>query len=325
MKRLEQRIYAYLPHKPYCSSDKTASLVRTQAYAVKFPYIQLNNLTQCAWLIFDCDHNDTSIWEENHLPSPNYIAINKESGHFHVAYAISAVATSEKARAKPLLFLAAIQRTYTRLLNADPNYVGLITKNPLNIDWKVVVLHTAQYDLSELHDAVGTLDSKKYGQCISPNLVGYERNCELFHVTRFYAYANIKNAEELGFTGWFEFLLAYVEAQNESYAAIHITPLMFNEVKGIASSVAKWTYQRRFSIRTKERKLQLDTNQPLETRQSVGAYYSHQVRKDSVLEKMTNAHQALLKEGVNITQKAVKDRAGVSIITVKRYWKIIKS
>ncbi|MDF5425728.1 replication initiation protein, partial [Vibrio parahaemolyticus] len=45
----------HLPNKPYCSDDKTARLIRTQRYALKEPYIQLNPPSMCAWLIFDID------------------------------------------------------------------------------------------------------------------------------------------------------------------------------------------------------------------------------------------------------------------------------
>ncbi|MCV6072009.1 replication initiation protein, partial [Escherichia coli] len=53
-----------------------------------------------------------------------------------------------------MAYLAAIQRTYTELLQADKGYAGLMTKNPLHNDWRVIVLHYAQYDLGDLEDAV---------------------------------------------------------------------------------------------------------------------------------------------------------------------------
>lgn len=325
MKQLEKRIWYYLPYKPYCSSDKTVSLIRSQTHAIYFPYIQLNNPIQCAWLIFDCDHSNTSIWEEQHLAVPNYIVINKESGHFHIGYAISAVAISENARIKPLAYLAAIQRTYTRLLNADVNFVGLISKNPLHENWKVVVFHCDQYNLSELQDAVGKLDSKKYSEVLNADLIGYERNCELFHVTRFYAYANIKKVDDLGFNGWFDFLLIHIEALNESYTTINVLPLPFNEIKGIALSVAKWTYQRKNTIRVKKSKLKLDTSQPLEIRQSLGAHYTASVKARFTINKLKKIYEALATTNKKITQKAVQEASGMSLRTVKTYWKQIKN
>ncbi|MBM5152271.1 replication initiation protein, partial [Vibrio parahaemolyticus] len=62
----------HLPNKPYCSDDKTARLIRTQRYALKEPYIQLNPPSMCAWLIFDIDEpfQGEYAWERHNLPVP---------------------------------------------------------------------------------------------------------------------------------------------------------------------------------------------------------------------------------------------------------------
>lgn len=316
MNRLEQRVHEYLPKKPYCSNDKTASLIRVKNQAVNYSHIQINNPTQCAWLVFDCDHTNTNVWEDMGLPMPNYLAVCPSSGHFHLAYAISPVFTSENARQKPLSYLAAIQRTYTELLKADNRYAGLITKNPLHEEWRVIVMHYAQYDLCDLADAVdGPLLPKVETQQVS----GYGRNCDLFDKLRHHAYAHVKNAKS--HDSWFEHLLSVAESINAGFQP-HMT---FSEVKGIARSVAKWTWQRRDTIRVKERKLQLDESQPLATRQSIGAIYTNQKRSEDVLDRITTAYTALLAESKKATQKAVQERSGVSIATVKRYWKQVKS
>ncbi|MCA6722196.1 replication initiation protein [Vibrio sp. 1409] len=315
MNKLEQRVFQYLPYKAYCSSDKTASLIRNQKHAVCFPYIQINSPIQCAWLVFDCDHTDTLIYERAGLPMPNYIAVSPDSGKFHMAYAISPVYTSENARAKPLAYLAAIQRTYTELLQADKGYAGLMTKNPLHNDWRVIVLHYAQYDLGDLEDAVrGPLLPKPAKGCTS----GYGRNCDLFDELRYYAYAHVKNATSND--SWFEHLLSVAESINAGF----VPPMSYPEVRGIAKSVSKWTWQRRDSIRVKERKLKLDESQPLETRQSVGAHYAATVKAEATLTKLRLSYECLLAEGKKATQKAVQEHSGLGIATVKRYWNQVK-
>ncbi|MBM5152280.1 replication initiation protein, partial [Vibrio parahaemolyticus] len=82
------------------------------------------------WLIFDIDEpfQGEYAWERHNLPVPNYIAFSRDSRKYHMSYAISPVCTTENAREKPLAYLAAIHRTYKRLLNSDAGFAHLITK-----------------------------------------------------------------------------------------------------------------------------------------------------------------------------------------------------
>lgn len=317
------RVHKYLPRKPYCSFDKTASLILMQMYAVLYPYIQLNNPTQCAWLVFDCDHQDILIWEKAGLPPPSYIALDPLSGRFHIGYAISPVFLGANARRKPIEYLAAIQRTMTRLLKADSRFVGLITKNPIHTEWQVNILHNQQYDLSELHQAIGELDKKHYGETLTTDLIGFERNCELFHVLRFHSYAHIRLTDDMTYEQWHEYLSRHVEELNASYRSIDVAPLEDREVRGIAKSVSKWTWQRRDTIHYKERKLQLDESQPLATRQAIGAYHSHEVRKEASQQRIEKAIVELKAKGIKVTQKAVIESSGLTRRTIQKYWKLL--
>ncbi len=299
-------------------------MILIQMYAVLYPYIQLNNPTQIAWLIFDCDHDDLAIWSNAGLPKPSYIATDPLSGKFHIGYAISPVFVGVNARRKPIEYLAAIQRTMTRLLEADSRFVGLITKNPIHTEWQVEIFHNKQYDLAELHQAIGELDRKSYGETITADLIGFERNCELFHVLRFHSYARIRLTDEMTYEQWHEYLSRHIEGLNASYRSIDVVPLEDREVSGIAKSVSKWTWQRRDTIHCKERKLQLDESQPLATRQAIGAYHSHEVRKEASQQRIEKAIAELKNNGKKVTQKAVAIESGVGERTVRKYWKILK-
>ena len=320
MNKFEARVHAHLPKKPYCSDDKTASLIRNVTHALSHSYIQLNSHLRCAWLIFDIDAPFVGewAWEAHNLPVPNYIAMSRDSRKYHMAYAINPVFTSENARSKPLAYLAAIQRTYKRLLSADEGYSHLMTKNPLHSDWCVSVLHNHEYTLAELHDGCGDLDRKEYS-IDTAELCDYERNVSLFNVLRYYAYDVVHNFDTC--QSFHSDLECHAQRLNESFKE----PMQEKETLGIAKSIANWTWRNRANIRVKERKLKLDTNQPLETRQAIGAHYTNQKRTEGVLERMTSAYGSLLTEGKKATQKAVQERAGVGIATVKRYWKQIKN
>ncbi|WP_031780729.1 replication initiation protein, partial [Vibrio diabolicus] len=90
MNKFEARVHAHLPKRPYCSDDKTASLIRNVAHALTHSYIQLNSHLRCAWLIFDIDDPFLGewAWERHNLPVPNYVAMSRDSRKYHMAYAV---------------------------------------------------------------------------------------------------------------------------------------------------------------------------------------------------------------------------------------------
>lgn len=318
----KSRVLKYLPTKPYCSSDKTASLIRTQAYALKETYIQLNPPHLCAWLIFDVDEpfNGEYAWEKHNLPVPNYFALSEEST-YHLAYAIKPVFTTVNARRKPLAYLAAIERTYEKLLGSDDGFARLVTKNPLHPFWRVTVLHNHEYDLAELHDGCRELEKKESAKEVNlENFTGFGRNVALFDVLRYYAYSIVHNYES--YNPYHSQLEYKVEELNRKFPNDH--GLGFNEIMGIAKSVAKWTWRNRDSIRFKERIMQLDKSQPLETRQALGAHYAATVKADATRAKIQSAVDELRSQEVKATQKAVQGRTELSLRTIKTYWKEIQ-
>lgn len=331
MELLKKRVENYLSKKPYCSNNKTASLIRSAAVALLYPAIQLNPPHICAWLIFDIDvpfkgfisdyqFSGTYQWEDVDLPYPNYVAINQKTGKYHLVYAISAVFTTENARVHPLEYLAAIERTYTRLLNADSNYVGLMTHNPFHSEWQTIVFHDHEYTLAELHNNM-KLDAKSKKQV---NLSGYSRHIDLFDTLRYAAYERVVNSDVDYNTLYSELL----ELSEQTNAEHFNEPLPFSSLRVVSKSVSKYCIRNRTTIyagnKPKERKLQLDESQPLATRQAVGAHYAATVKAENTLEKLIKSYNTLLNEEKKATQKAVQEHSKVSIATVKRYWKEIK-
>lgn len=330
----KDRVLQYLPKKPYCSDDKSARLIRSQRHALKEPYIQINQPSMCAWLIFDIDEpfSGQYAWEIHGLPPPNYIAFSRDSRKYHMVYAVIPVCTTENARLKPLRYLAAIQRTYTRLLSADEGFAHLVTKNPLHSDWLVHVFHNHEYSLGELHDAVGELDKKKF-DASDRELIGYERNVELFDALRYHSYNMIENVRQGEFTSesWCNYLTDHANELNQKYFTNAVSVdgaskglLADSECRSIAKSVSKWTWRNQDSIRAKERKMQLDESQPLATRQALGAHYAANAKAEATRAKIQSAVDRLLADGKKATQKAVAELSGVSLKTVKRHWKQIQ-
>lgn len=327
----KSRVLQHLPKKPYCSDDKSARLIRSQCHALKEPYIQINQPSMCAWLIFDIDEPFAGqyAWEVHGLPPPNYIAFSRDSRKYHMGYAVIPVCTTENARLRPLRYLAAIQRTYTRLLSADEGFAHLVTKNPLHSDWLVHVFHNHEYSLGELHDAVDELDKKKFDASDS-ELIGYERNVELFDALRYHSYNMIESVRQGRFTSesWCNYLIEHANGLNQKYFtnAVGVDGafkglLTDSDCHSIAKSVSKWTWRNQDSIRVKERKMQLDQSQPIETRQALGAHYTNQKRTENAVAAIKESYEHLLTQKYKVTQKDVSEHSKVSLRTVKRHWK----
>jgi hypothetical protein len=82
-------------------------------------------------------------------------ARNPENNHQHLFYMIDpAVYTLRQARRKPLELAADVDKGLTRLLDADPGYGKLISKNPLSAKWTVYIWHEKAWGLSELLDYI---------------------------------------------------------------------------------------------------------------------------------------------------------------------------
>ena len=331
MELLKKRVENYLSKKPYCSNDKTASLIRSAAVALLYPAIQLNPPHICAWLIFDIDvpfkgfisdyqFSGTYQWEDVDLPSPNYVAINQKTGKYHLVYAISAVFTTENARVHPLEYLAAIERTYTRLLNADSNYVGLMTHNPLHSEWQTIVFHNHEYTLAELQNDM-KLDAKSKKQV---NLSGYSRHIDLFDTLRYAAYERVVNSD-VDYNTLYNELLDLSEQTNATHFNV---PLPLSSLRAVIKSVSKYCIRNRAKIysgyKPKQRKLKLNESQPLATRQAIGALHSHEVRKEATQNRIEVAIEQLKANGQKVTQKAVQQVSGIGLTSVKKYWKVIE-
>nr|WP_045625928.1 replication initiation protein [Vibrio parahaemolyticus] len=311
--KLSKLFYSKLATKPYCSLDKRADRIRSKASAIKYPYIQPNPPHLCAWLVFDCDHQDTWRFDTMGLPVPNFIVMDKETLRHHIFYAIRDVYTTEKARKKPLEWLAAIERTFAFYLQADTQYVGLIAKNPAHSDWQTWFIHDHIYELAELADYKDLLPKQR-----EQDISGFGRNCELFDNLRHWAYRNIHKHSVQSFP---DAVLAKAEQLN-----VFAPPLSFNEVKSIAKSVTKYTERNRdYFEKRYGRKIGLNPELDLKTKQELGAAYTNQKRTEATQESVEKAIKVIKDKGLKLTQKAVVEHSGLHRNTVSKYKDLIKA
>jgi len=236
----------YLPTRPYCTDDLRSGLqIRPRGTAIKKAYIQQNGPGILRWLVFDVDRPGAALaWEQGDLAPPNFVAVNRENAHAHLAYLLSpGVCKTAAAREKPLRYVAAIERAMTMRLGADRGYAGLITKNPLHPRWRVWEIHDHPYALGELAEY---LDLRAVRGAANDSVMpaeahGLGRNCTLFDAGRIWAYSAVRDHwRPNGQALWHKVVLAYLAGINDQFQA----PLPISEVKATAKSIAKWTWGR---------------------------------------------------------------------------------
>lgn len=231
-----------LPRRPYCTDDLSAGLrIRSLKSALTRRYIQANPPHLRVWALFDIDRPGAALaWEDADLPPPAWAATNRENGHAHLSWGLSAPVLVDglHARRGPMRYLAAVEAAFRVRLQADPGYGGLITKNPINPFWKILKGPRDCYDLGYLAEHVDlSKHLPKRGAHVEQ--VGLGRNCELFDWTRRAAYRRVGRAKREGnYVFWQKEIYDLAMGRNGDFT----TPLDHREVYHLGRSVSKWTW-----------------------------------------------------------------------------------
>lgn len=214
--------------------------------AVRALWLQANGPTHRYWLIFDVDRNGAALdWSERGAPPPNLICKNPFNGHAHLLYSLeTSIRTAPDGSLKALNYAACIEYALAAKLGADRGYSGLICKNPLSSKWIVASFKSESYDLAELAGWFDfeELDPRRRARekaVNDDNSYGLGRNVDVFEQLRVWAYKAIRQ-------GWPEYEQWYKAclSRAQMYNANVKPQLSYNELKGIAKSVARWTHKR---------------------------------------------------------------------------------
>lgn len=313
-----------LPKKPYASNCKTSPRIMSLEHAIQQAYIQHNQPAMANWLIFDIDHDDVYRFYELNLPYPNYIVINKNNGHYHIAYAIKAVCTSPKANVKNLRLLALVERAYQNALNADLNYSGLLSKNPMSDQWLVWLIHNNIQDLHYLSDfngidldnAAEELWGKKRHYGPKPN--GFGRHCHIFDNLRFWAYGEVSHHNN--YDSFFNACLSKAESLNN-----YDEPLPFSHLKYTAKSVSKWTWQHREGFKNYKQVNRgimclNETPLTLEEKQSVASERTCMIRRENTEKQVKKAIKDLKDKGTKVTKAEVARMINMSRTRISTHY-----
>lgn len=248
--------YENLANKPYCSDGKNAegnvfTNILPKAYAIKKALIQPNPPHKIRYIVIDVDDSDTlhkTLKELSGVPSPHLIIQNPNNGHAHLVYKLKQpVFMYGKARSHPIRYLAKIEKGLRWALGGDKGYSGNLMKNPVNAMWRTYSVTTAPsegYTLNELEERLIELvnftevhNSIKTNK--AANDAGFGRNCSLFDRVRVEAY-------KIG-GGTYRALLAEILPIAKQINNDFEEPLLPNEVKHIATSIARYCSKTDFS------------------------------------------------------------------------------
>lgn len=226
-------------YRPYCTDSKGFCERLARREAIKHAYIQPNQPSRITYIVLDIDHPDGIhvALQESELPPPHLIVQNNENAHVHLVYKLcTPVAMWGNARQLPMNYLARIERGMIRALGADASYGGNLMKNPLNARWRTYGT-TAPIEGYELRCLAQFVDLDEYPD--AANDTGFGRNCSLFEKLRFYGY----KSKSKSYKALVETLTPVAIELNSKFPE----PLMYNEVRHIVTSIARYCSRRDFT------------------------------------------------------------------------------
>jgi hypothetical protein len=251
-----QQLYSKLPSHIYCTDDyRHGGKQMSKEFGILKNYIQVNTPTYQQAILLD--HDDEAFmadlrYEHSHLPMPNIVIENKGNGRAHsITLLRSPVPKTEKSHKHPIAYCKAVEKALTLEYDADPYYNHIWVKNPFSDAYRVHVLRDEPYDLGELADKLEIRDIPITAKEVKAELalqrkraesegIFLGRNCHLFDMVRHWAYQEIRNYRGTDLELWRSAVMQEVMVQN----AMLNSPLDFNELKGIAKSIARWVWNK---------------------------------------------------------------------------------
>ena len=229
-----------LSKAPYCTDNPRHGVYRApRPIALEHRGIQYNRKSAHSWLNIDIDRPMAAFaWEDAKLVVPNVVAVNPDNGHAHPGWKLlKPVHCHDTANPKPLRYFAAIERGFRRRLGGDPNYTGLIAKNPLHPHWRTMWLAPYPYSLQELAECLDQADMRS--AATPREEAGLGRHTALFDHVRHIAYREVAIARRASSReAFFGHLLTIALEFNTGF----MPPLTFGDVRATVRSIAKWSW-----------------------------------------------------------------------------------
>jgi hypothetical protein len=290
---------------------------RKREKVANFAYAGLNPMYR-QYLSFDLDAPQAAfLYEDQNLPPPTIITVNRENGHAHYLYLLKTpVAYHANSRDGPQKFFEAVQDAMTLRLNADPAFTHTLTKNPLHPRWHVLT-HPVSYDLSDFTEYVDL--KRRPPRPLPGHVLINGRNDHLFHTLRFWGYSAVHG--HLREDAWHIAVLEQALEINAAFA----DPLPFQEVKATTKSVSRWVWSHRGNIGVPREKVMNFTDEPPKLRQKMAAVRTNQLRSANAIRKLKSTYDSLIAQGTPATPILLQAHSGLNIRTVRKYLPTVKS
>jgi len=325
------KLYENLPTKPYFSYENYIKCVRPKKFVKEYSHLQYNHPQIQKYIVIDLDDTAINILDTN--LKPNLLVLNKDNGKGHAYFRLkSFVPVTAKSRMQPQKTLRLITHSINNYLfepaGADHRFSGQLAKNPMCGDdrYRVLSYTDQSWDFEDFFENIPDqhikmnqpqkiiVDQKE----LEAVAVG-ERNHFLFNKVRFEAYrlkAKYGNPD-----AFYDAVEDYANKCNGCIA----NPLGYGEINQIIKSISKWTWNEYDGTDAKNRGvMELDSkghNLSLQDKQTLGAKYTNEQRKESSYKAISDAFFHLLSKDIKPTQKAVAEQSKKSLRTVKTYWK----
>jgi len=282
------------------------------------------------------------LWDLVGIPGPTMVVQNTDNYHSHYIYELGIpLPVRSKRSDKTKKLLDAVTDYYKLILCSHKVIVDQmqLSKNALSERWATWGSgeDCGLFSLSELSDYIKFIPQKRVPKDINRD----SRNCYLFNQGRYYAYDIVKDCG----------------SENNLYGMVHVYlnqlnddelkgqfpgegVLSFSEVKDIVKSISSWVWDKRhnFSLLKSYGKnsgaLGLDpmgsgwkyedSRAEVKRRQSLGAEYCHRTQKEKTQYGIYLGVERCKERGLEITTKNVSELSGVSIWTVRRYYKLLE-
>lgn len=205
-------------------------------------FIKTNPPRLTSMLVIDVDDPEaernvlSKAWDTEEIPEPNWLLVNPWSGHAHVGYWLGTpVATSELASESALRFLHDMQRKLTKAISGDVYYSHGTTRSPFMQGNPTRFIREEPYELKEIAAPLKGIKLDRSYQIDAAE----GRNVNLFNNVKRRAYS----ARRL-YTNYSEFHDRVFDIASELNLRAFEDPMDPSEVRSIAASIAKWTWNR---------------------------------------------------------------------------------
>lgn len=330
---IRERFYTALSDYPRCTDSLLAGHRKCpKDVAIKRRYLELNRENYwIKYLTFDCDSPGAALaWSDLDLPAPTICVVTRQNRHAHLTYELATpVHLGGNPSRKATYYLEVIRQGYTKALEADDTYGGLLSKNPLSSFWDVFGCDQS-YDLDELAEPLRDISfaelekvplseleaaiksariPKDEKRKPKPFETDPEGSLFVFDNARYFTYEAVYDVV-VG-KGHYRELYGKVENYIEELAADFNLRLTPGRRRSDAQSIAKWVWERRSSF--------VAAREQFSEVQRQRAYLSHESRKRNNEERIRKAIAKFQREGKKITKAAIAREAGVTRKTLYKH------